>query len=270
MKQIIKDIIIDFAKQELVFSNEQDFQIEMALALKTGKYGVKDVKLEIISLNETWEDVKKKVQNKEKIDRQIKQYHDILVKFSDDEYVLIELKYKTPSKLCFYKTKRGEMITFAQGVYDIGAYDFLKDISRLETISERHMPGEIQKKIKKSYAVLLTNDKNYRYNRFDRKKKNGTQSPWINYSIHDNKEFEKGRLYFLINKKNESAYKTPNGRHFDSIDLNNDYKFEWCNYELAGYNNYEDKKVKRKSCTCPGFSYLIVEVKPLSNKIISK
>ncbi|MBO5578119.1 MAG: hypothetical protein J5955_03330 [Bacilli bacterium] len=264
MKAIIKEIINNFAEQGIVFSNEQDFQFEMALALKTGNYGIKNVKLETISLEEDWNEIERKVLNRKKLNRQIKQYHDILVELSDDEYALIELKYKTPSKLCFYETSQGKTITFVQGDYNIGAYDFLEDIHRLETINNRYMSNDIQKKIKKSYAVFLTNDKNYRYNDFAKQREGKVQSPWVNYSICEGKIIKDGRIPFIINNREETKYTTPKGKCFDSISLKNKYgPFNWQNYELPNYNNYEDKKVNRKSCTCPGFSYLIVEVKPI-------
>ena len=263
MKTIIKDIIDGFADKGFVFANEQDFQFEMALALKTGNYGVEDVKLETISLEEDWNEVEKKVRARKGLGRKTKQYHDILVKFPKDEYVLIELKYKTPLKLCLYETKQGKTITFVQGAYDIGAYDYLEDISRLENISKRYMSNNIQSKIKESYSVFLTNDKNYRFNHFDKEKK-GIKSPWINYSIHNGKKFNAGEIFFIIDGKEESKYITPNKKHFDSIVLKHDYEpFVWRDYKLSGYDNYEDKRVGRKGCTCPGFSYLIVEVKPI-------
>lgn len=264
MNKIIKEIIDEFAKQEIVFSNEQDFQFQMAIALKTGNYGIEDVKLETISLEEDWSAVKNRVQGNKKLKRQTKQYHDILVKLPNDEYVLIELKYKTPSKLCFYETKLGETITFIQGAYFFGAYGFLEDIARLENISKRYMTNDMQKKIKKAYAVLLTNDKNYRYNDFGGRKKSAASSPWLNYSIKDGKKFDAGEIHFLINGKQESMYKTPNGKLFNSITLEHDYKpLEWHCYLLPGYNNYKDEREHGKSCTCPGFSYLIVEVEPI-------
>lgn len=258
MIKIIESIIDDFAKQGFVFSNEQDFQFQMALALKASNL-FKDIKLEAISLEDNWTKVENLVKTNGKISRQKKQYHDILVKLSEEEYVLIELKYKTPNKLCLYETVQGKTIMFVQGDYNIGAYDFIEDISRLERISKRHMPGEIQKYIKKSYAIILTNDKNYRYNDFK-------NSLWKNYSIVDNKKFNKDKIKFLINGQAVSQYQK--GRNFVEIDLINDYpKFKWEDYKLCDlngvpYNNYKDEKVNKKIYTCPGFSYLIVEVPP--------
>ena len=57
IEQNIRDVINSFAKKGIVFSNEQDFQFEMALAFKNGNYGVKNVKLETISFDKstTWE-----------------------------------------------------------------------------------------------------------------------------------------------------------------------------------------------------------------------
>lgn len=250
MKKIIKDILDNFAEKGFVFSNEQDFQFEMALALKAIQ-GIKNVKLETLSLDEDWNSLI----GKKKVSKSIKQYHDILVELTNGDVYLIELKYKTPQKLCFYETKQGKMITFAQGAYDIGAYEFLKDISRLENIKSRYMSRSIQERIKKSFSVILTNDRNYRFNEFN-KETNGKESPWKNYSIAQGKEFKKG--YILFNTNNPLQYVTPKGKKFDAITLNNDYKpFEWNNYELEHYKDFENENGRSN---CPGFSYLIVEV----------
>ena len=258
IEQSIREIINGFAEKGIVFSNEQDFQFEMALAFKNGKYGVKNVKLETISLNNssTWESVKDKVAKKEKLSSKIKQYHDILIELNNGECILLELKYKTPGKLCFYETSQGQMITFIQGAYDIGAYDFLEDISRLEEVKNRNFVNDIQRKIVKSYAVLLTNDKNYRFNDFSKGKK-GKQSPWENYSIMEGKEFHSGKIPFICADPNR--YVTPKGKRFNAINLKHNYKpFQWENYELEGYKDFKNANGRS---VCPGFSFLIVEVK---------
>ena len=65
-----------------------------------------------------------------------------------------------------------------QAAYDINAYEFIKDISRLEKINNRFFASKI-KNIKKGYAIILTNEKNYREKDFSKSPiwKN-RQFPW--------------------------------------------------------------------------------------------
>lgn len=238
MKELLKSIINDFAKQNIVFSNEQDFQFEMALALSKNKQ-IKKVKLEMLSLEYDWEEVKRIAIKKGKIPQDKKEYHDLFVELIDGTCVIVELKYKTPDKICLYETKDGNVITMNQGAQDENAYAFIDDIRRLEHINERYLPNN--KKIDKAYAVFLTNFKKYRYG-FD-------GDIWGNYSVEENKIIQ-GMLYFGKNSLEHRGRK--------AINLLGSYKLEWNNYPLNNYQDYKDLK----NGYCPGFSYTIVEIKP--------
>ena len=241
MKQIIESIINNFAQQGFVFSNEQDFQFELALALRNSKQ-VKEVKLEALSLPCSWQMIQTNVNLK----RDDKEYTDIIVRKNTGEYIAIELKFKTADKICYYQTtKSGNVATMKQGAHNINAYDFINDIVRLENINGRYFYNGF--KVSKGYAILLTNNQNYRYNNFS------GSSIWKNYSIDDGKCLS-GTLLF---NGNQQRYITGN-RTFDALTLGGLYTLDWKDYPLPNYQDYQDIQ---KSCH-PGFSYLIVEVKP--------
>ena len=117
MKQTIDLIIKDFAKQGFVFSNEQDFQFELALALLKSTQ-VTEVKLEALSFSHGW----KTIQTNVNLARNDKEYTDIIVRTKKNEYIAIELKFKTANKICYYQTnKSGNVATMKQGAHNINA-----------------------------------------------------------------------------------------------------------------------------------------------------
>ena len=135
--------------KELLF-NERDFQMHLATSLlKTDYYDDVDVEYyvphtELEKYNYIWD-------NELKID--------VLVR-KGDEYLPIELKYKTKSV-----KKRiprfGEQVSSDvevmknQGAQDLGKYDFWKDVRRIEIVRKRF------KTIKNGLAVFVTNDPSY-------------------------------------------------------------------------------------------------------------
>ena len=242
--QTIYDILDSLAAAGKVFSNEQDFQFEFAKALDALNEVV-EVKLEALSLSVNWKTVQQLANNKGKINRDKKEYTDIIVKLDNGEHIAIELKMKTPDKICYYQTNgSGNVLTMAQGAYDINAYEFINDIQRLENINSRHFFKDF--KITKGYAILLSNNPNYRYNDFHRSK------IWKNYSICNGKILHPNGLKF---GNNLVQYKTKN-KIYKEIKLRNSYQLNWRDYQLASYNDYQDKS----KSSHPGFSYLVVEV----------
>ena len=255
LKSDLVKIINDFAKEGFVFSNEQDFQFLLGDRIKTLK-GVKNVFFETLSLDSsiTFSLIEGGVKSdiNYKLPRTIKQYHDILVELENKTFEVVELKYKTPGKICLYETLKGKNITFRQGAYDLGCYDFLSDVSRLENINFRNFLSDI--KISKSFSILLTNDKNYRSNDFS---KSGI---WRMYSLcEENEIIGKGTLTF---KAGETTYFIQS-KKLNAVTLKNSYNLDWHDYELININTgklYNDYKDIGKTYN-PGFSYLIFEIK---------
>lgn len=243
----IKDLMNELAKDDMVFSNEQEFQFELAMRLKQLQ-NVQSVKLESMSLDgyQNWSAVEKDIIGSKNI-KEAKEYTDIIVTEQGGERTAIELKYKTAGQACIYNTKNGPAVTMKQDAYDIGCYDFIKDVCRLETINTRLFQEE--KKIDHGFAIILTNNANYRNNLFTRSK------IWKNYSISENrKTIPSVELTF---KNGSHQYKTTSTPVYNALTpkkpicLNN-----WNDYPLSN-SVYNDYKIKKSSH--PGFSYLVVE-----------
>lgn len=132
---------------ELLF-NERDFQMHLVTSLRqTGHYDDVDVEY-YVPLSE----LENYIWNNElRID--------VLIR-KGDEYLPIELKYKTKSV-----KKRiprfGEQISSEvevmknQGAQDLGKYDFWKDVRRIEIVKNRF------KGIKNGLVIFMTNDPSY-------------------------------------------------------------------------------------------------------------
>ena len=155
---ILSTAIEDLGKNGKIFSNERQFQFDLAQILKDKGY---DVEFEVLvtPFSQISDYLKTPTKQREKA------YIDLLIKSKDspDEYFAIELKYKTPQTLKVYEDE--DAITFPQGAPDLGSYLFWMDVHRLERV----LCGELKvlssstktKKIKEAYAVLLPNAKRY-------------------------------------------------------------------------------------------------------------
>lgn len=126
---------IDSIKEKRkVFHSEADFQFALAWEIKR-LYPEVDVRLEYAY----------------KVDDKI--YHiDILVMI-EGKFIPIELKYKTLKKLMIVDDE--EFTLRNHGAQDLGKYDFIKDIVRLETLLSE------DSKFVDGYAIMLTNDPSY-------------------------------------------------------------------------------------------------------------
>ena len=195
----IEKVLNESLQERCVFHSEADFQHHFAWFIHL-QYPDLEVRLEYpISKDENsrWE------------------YCDIVI-IGASEKIGIELKYKTK------KTKEDIVIkdkafdedeTFElknQGAQDLGRYDYLKDISRLE----RWCAGS-ERRFSRGYAILLTNDLSYlresiKDDPVDR-----------DFRIHEGREIS-GCLAWL-----DGASKgTKKGRE-KSINLRSSYTLEW-------------------------------------------
>ena len=127
------DILSSLAKRRPIFHSEADFQHALAWEFQLSRQTA-SIRLE------------------QQIAAQGGRVHlDLLVK-DDSHHLAVELKYKTKKA----SVTRGEEQFHLrnQGAQDLGRYDFLNDIARIERYVETH-PGS------EGYAVLLTNDSTY-------------------------------------------------------------------------------------------------------------
>lgn len=149
LDEIVKSDILGFfdAEQELFF-NENDFQMHLAIYLRTtGHYDDVDVEYYI-----PYAQLKDYIWKNEL-------YLDIVVE-KNGEFLPIELKY--PTSKVSQKIKRfGEqlsdevVIVKSQGAQDIVQYNIWKDVRRIELIRNRFSA------VKNGLSVVLTNNKSY-------------------------------------------------------------------------------------------------------------
>jgi hypothetical protein len=82
-----------------------------------------------------------------------KLYHiDILV-IHDNQYIPIELKYKTLKKSVIFESEEFHLKN--HGAQDLGKYDLLKDVVRVESVLQDH------DKFVDGHIIMLTNDPSY-------------------------------------------------------------------------------------------------------------
>lgn len=232
-------IINGFAKDGKVFSNEQDFQFELALALKN-EVEVDEVKLEAASFpRDSWN--LNAIQDGRPFlaDKTQREYTDLIVKTKDGLYYAIELKFKGADKPYLYNSKAfGDVAVLRHGAANINSYLFLKDITRLEKINSRHFARDF--KIAKGFAIMLTNNKTYRNSNFE-------NSMWREFPINEKRTIGNNKTLSLHrNDKNYKKYK--------DLEIKGSYRFNWEDYDLEPDAMLNDKT--------PGFSFLVVEVDP--------
>lgn len=283
MKQILTDIIESFAKKEIIFSNEEQLQFQMAIEL--GKNGA-DVSLEVLSM-----------ENNEKM------YTDIVVKNRDDtSYTAIELKYKLQDNDLIYTTQNGNKHpTFKQGANNLGRYAYLQDVERLERLiydrtnikndpTHEHIAFNTfkfdknkNKKVTKGYAIIISNDENY-WKHIDLNRlssnfslehqsvlKSGCHGWKIKVDSNDiwvSGNTAKGKYETIVNVNNPTdrdkymAQKS-NKNNLDYVILDNEYHCDWKDYtpNIKSCQEYHTENSWNKNFN---FKYLILEI--LENK----
>ena len=155
----LTDILISFGNENTIFHSEAQFQFELAWILQ--KQCKCKVKLEELSVL-----ISKKKEN-EKSDEQIqKLYTDIMLEDESGYRIAIELKYKTAS----FGSANSDIFLLNHGAVDLGRYDFLWDVNRVELLLDQNISSfsnesdtklTIRKPCNKGFAILLTNEKKY-------------------------------------------------------------------------------------------------------------
>ncbi len=213
----IEKCISQLKERRKIFHSEADFQFALAWEIQN-LYQYANIRLEYSP-------------------KEFSEWHIDIIVYIDNKCIPIELKYKTasyeftPPKDNFhighetYKLK-------THGAQNLGNYDFVKDVERLEKLSTA-LPEYY-----KGYAIWLTNDKAYK----KPPSKSGTQ--YEQFSVHEN-SVKTGEMEWLLNPSDG----TIKGRE-KNITLKDKYKINWKQYSLIGDNNGE-------------FYYCVVPVKKL-------
>lgn len=256
--EVLKESINSLAENGFIFSNESQFQFNLAWELQKKGY---EVFFEVLaSENDSFESFSS--------GKCKKSYIDLVVKGKDGNLFAIELKYKTPQKNYEYNTKRGKSYTFSQGAPDLGAFLFWEDVKRLEGLGTSNLVLNFNNDIKitKKYAILLTNDKNY-----------WTESPKSLckefFPYKDKTASDRLCWHILIDKQSRERISGKSKRN-ESIE-----EYRICDLEDAKRYSYLNNKYKcvepiiiKGNYTCkwfdypcpteclPSFRYLILEI----------
>ena len=232
-KSDLTDIINQFRDEKRVFSNESQFQFELADGLQ--KRGFRTL-FEVLSNDKNGK----------------KLYTDLVVDLGNKEYVAIELKYKAAGKpdskntkgfdveknaFCYGEYKGIKQYMYPQGAVDEGCYGFLKDVERLEHLKNGTLILNFDKenKVRQAYAIIVANSKEGSMTSYwaDRKK----EIKWYDYNLGDGRKIS-GKL---------DEWKTGKTLH-ESVFLNNEYECRWEEY----YSNTEQTDYPLK--------YMIMEI----------
>lgn len=176
-----------------IFGSEADFQFALAWKVKE-LYPEVRVRLEYIPWSYD------------------KNMHIDIVLFVDDKMIPIELKYKTKG---FNGTVGEELVSLKnQSAQDVGRYDFLYDVQRMERIVDSG-----QYPICEAYAIMLTNDPSYWC-----VPKRDKITVDAEFRIHSGTI-----LSGEMNWKEEASLGTKRNRE-EAITLRGKYPIAWCDY----------------------------------------
>ena len=191
-------------RKRSIFHSEADFQFSLAWEMQKA-YPYADIRLEYCPAEHT------------------NMHLDIFIRIDGKSYP-IELKYKT---LMAQFEIEGERYNLkSQGAHDLGSYDYLIDVERIELL-KKTMPS-----FEKGYAIMLSND--YLYWDIPKSKKT---TVFDSFRIHDG--CEKGGL---LNWTGNPSAGTTKDRE-KPINLHGKYQIEWREYsqlsqERNGTFNY--------------------------------
>ena len=202
----LKKIIQSLANDGKIFSNEKQFQIELAWAIL---HQLPDCEVYLESM----------------IRPGIKEYTDIVVGL-DGKYYPIELKNRLADRAIVYTIGEDSYYTNKQGATDEGTLYFVKDIERLERLKTEVFQG---KTFGQGYAIIISNNPLFWKDDEEQSKKgNAAQSK-------EETRFQKG--HSLTDEKYIPAlyqYLAKEGKK-QKVVLSKPYKIEWDDF----YNSHE-------------------------------
>ncbi|MCA0757028.1 hypothetical protein KP806_18360 [Paenibacillus sp. N4] len=193
----IQAVLQALANKRPIFHNEADFQ--HALAWELRELYQYEIRLERrIELNNGQ-----------------RTYIDVLAE-KNGQKVAIELKYKMKAFQCNVGDEEFSLLN--QGAHDIGRYDILKDLQRLEAIVGNELAAE-------GYLVLLTNDVSY------------YAEPLVTRATVD-QEFrihQGRRIHGLLSWGERAGAGTMKGREA-AIAIKGQYEMEWLDYSILDHS----------------------------------
>ena len=194
----IREVLCSLARQRRLFHSEADFQHALAWEIRQHLPNA-SVRLEFpLSLD----------------NQQI--YLDIWVRQSNAN-LLIELKYKT--RALDFTVGNEKYALKSQGAQDIGRYDFVKDVHRLEAAV-----AGLSKSV--GYAILLTNDSAYW------KRPRSSETVDADFRLHDGRTLQGNPAW------QGAGEGTMRGRE-SAIALKRSYSLKWYDYSTLGVGGYD-------------------------------
>ncbi len=141
---------------------------------------------------------------------------DLWIKDESGNNFAIELKYKTRK---FEETVHDEKFKLMdQSAQDLGRYDYLKDVQRLEKIVSTHPKTT-------GYAILLTNDSGY------------WNTPTSNATVDaDFRIFDGKTIHGKLEWSEHTSTGTTSGRT-KPLDISGNYLLKWSDYSQNGASN---------------------------------
>lgn len=226
--QELERIMEELGNVPCIFNSEAQFQFELAWKIKEAFDC--EVRLEELS----------------RISGKKKDYTDIILE-KDDLQIALELKYKTAK----YEDKSRNIYLKAHGAADLGAYDFLWDVHRIQMLTgmEKTINDEIKCPCDRGYAIILTNDSHYW--------KDATIKHTINrdFLIGSGEQCrgilckKRHQWYTLEGEVGYSKALKNNPSRQPAIDLKRNYFFRWKPYHTIDSSQSHNE-----------FKYMIVEI----------
>lgn len=147
-KDFLTELLTELSQQRPIFHSEADFQFSLAWKIKEHLKDGDEVRLEHPF-------------PKTEGERKRNQYIDIVVLLNGKK-IPIEVKYKTTclgnqSSTCAVKIGDEEFTLKNQSAHDVGMYDSLHDIERIEELQSKHS----ERGFTEGYTIWLTNDSVY-------------------------------------------------------------------------------------------------------------
>ncbi len=208
----VSEVLTALAKQRPVFHSEADFQHAMAW-----------------EIHERLPRASVRLERPAEVSHLNKLLHvDIWIE-QDGDVLALELKYKT--RALQVRVGNEQYALRSQSAQDIGRYDFIKDIERVENIVADRGPRAT------GYTILLTNDSSY----WTRSLNDNTVD--VKFRLHEGSTLHGGLEWGL-----GASAGTKRGRE-QTLQLRGSYALRWENYSRPADGSYG------------GFRYLVVEVK---------
>lgn len=202
----LHSILSELSQKRPVFHNEADFQHALAWEIR-----------------EHYNDAKIRLETKV-LGANTKVYLDILVQSNEKKYA-IELKYKSRYLDCIIDGE--EYVLNYQGAQDIGRYDVLKDLQRLENMVGAGVVDE-------GYLIFLTNDASYYTDPGVEK-----QTVDRDFRLHEGR-----RLSGVLSWAEQTGMGTMKGRK-EPITLQREYEVRW-----SAYSQVSDTSSGEFRCLC--------------------